>query len=377
MRIVFICGSLDPGRDGVGDYTRQLADACSKAGHQCLLVSLNDVATEDTNAAGIEIVRRQGLLHEQCESQAQLLELIDNWAPDWCSLQFVCFAFHPKGFTHKLFQFIGNIPKGIKRHVMFHELWIRQAPVMPFKLRILGMMQRCQILHSIRKWQPQLCHSSNPLYLHLLASNGIDAQALSLFGNIPIVDYAMEVTQQHLPWYPASDSERVVLVPFSQLDRWEVEAAIERLFELAKNAKVRLRLVQVGMDRNGVNRWTKITELAEKHGGTCDQLGPQDASVISNLMQAADIGMNSAHIDISLKSGAVLSMLEHGLPVLCAGIHPESRLQLQSSRTTGLYSINDADAELINWLQSREKLPVESKLGAVAQQFFTDLQSIQ
>lgn len=377
MKIVFICGSLEPGRDGVGDYTRQLASACLKNGHQCLLVSINDVITEDVNTEGLEIIRRQGLLQEQYRNQAQLIELIKNWAPDWCSLQFVCFAFHPKGFTHKLFRFIGNLPEGIKRHVMFHELWIRQAPVMPFKLRILGLMQRYQILRSIRRWQPQLSHSSNPLYLHLLTSNGIDAHSLSLFGNIPIIDLSNEVTQQYLPWYPAPDSERMVLVPFSQLDRWEVEASIERLFEIAKSANVRLRLVQVGMDRNGANRWSRITELAERSGGTCDQLGPQDASVISNLMQAADFGMNSAHIDISLKSGAVLSMLEHGLPVLCAGIHPESHLQIQSYKPTGLYSINAPDTELIHLLQSPKRLPVGSKLNAVAQQFSSDLQSIK
>ncbi|MGJ8651213.1 MAG: hypothetical protein ACSHX4_12715 [Opitutaceae bacterium] len=376
MRIVFICGSLDPGRDGVGDYSRQLAHACLKNGHQCLLVSLNDAVNEDTNSEGIEIIRRQGLLDTNSESQAQLLERIVNWAPDWCSLQFVCFAFHPKGFTQNLFRFLSQFPVGIKRHVMFHELWIRQAPVMPFKLRILGLMQRCQILRAIRKWQPQLCHSSNPLYLHLLANNGIEAQALSLFGNIPIADQDIELAKEHLPWHPASKDERIVLVPFSQLDRWEVEASIERLFKLAKSAKVRLRLVQVGMDRNGEKRWQQIANLAERHGGTCDQLGPQEASTISTLMQAADIGMNSSHIDISQKSGAVLSMLEHGLPVLCAGITPESRLDIQSPKVAGLYSINASDSSIINWLQSPEKLSVESKLDAVAQQFSTDLQSI-
>lgn len=32
MRLAFICVSLEPGRDGVGDYTRSLAAECIRQG---------------------------------------------------------------------------------------------------------------------------------------------------------------------------------------------------------------------------------------------------------------------------------------------------------------------------------------------------------
>ena len=42
MNLLFVCTSLQPGRDGVGDYSRLLASACADAGHTCALLAIND-----------------------------------------------------------------------------------------------------------------------------------------------------------------------------------------------------------------------------------------------------------------------------------------------------------------------------------------------
>ena len=42
MKIVFICGSAQPGKDGVGDYVRLLALSLLKMGHQAAIVAYND-----------------------------------------------------------------------------------------------------------------------------------------------------------------------------------------------------------------------------------------------------------------------------------------------------------------------------------------------
>src|SRR5207253_4173313 len=42
VRVTFICSSLEPGRDGVGDYSRRLAYALERQGHAAQLVGLND-----------------------------------------------------------------------------------------------------------------------------------------------------------------------------------------------------------------------------------------------------------------------------------------------------------------------------------------------
>ena len=374
MRLVFICGSLAPGRDGVGDYTRRLAHTCAELGHACLLVSLCDVVDEDCEAEGLQFIRRRNSLNASAEEQATLHTAITQWKPDWCSLQFVCFAFHPKGFVHTLSTFLKDLPDTAHRHIMFHELWIRQAPSMPFKLRILGLLQRRQILSVVQRWHPKQCHTSNALYRELLANNNIESKELPLFGNIPIDTTSKQPPVTELIGQRSqSRRERIVIVPFSQLDRWEVRAAMTRLHQLATAADVSLHLVQVGRDRNGEARWAHIAQRCDQWGWQCDQLGPQDATTISQLMQHAHLGMNSTHIQMYQKSGAVRSMLEHGLPVLCAGIKPESRRQLTRSRNAALFSINDSDAALIELLKNPRKRSPASKQITTAKQFISEL----
>ena len=373
MRLVFICGSLAPGRDGVGDYTRRLARSCVELGHACLLVSLCDVVDEDCEADGLQFIRRRNSLNATGEEQATLQTAITQWQPDWYSLQFVCFAFHPKGFVGTLFTFLKDLPDTAQRHIMFHELWVRQAPSMPFKLRILGLLQRRQILSAIKRWQPKQCHTSNALYRELLADNNIASKELPLFGNIPIDTTSKQSVTELLGQRSQPRRERIVIVPFSQLDRWEVHAAMKRLHQLATAADVSLHLVQVGRDRNGEARWAHIAQRCEQWGWRCDQLGPQDATTISQLMQHANLGMNSTHIQMCQKSGAVLSMREHGLPVLCAGITPESRRQLTRPENGALFSINDSDTTLIELLKRPKKHPLESNQIAIVKQFISEL----
>jgi hypothetical protein len=51
MKIVFVCGSVEIGRDGVGDYTRQLGLELLNQGHEVRIIGINDkvssVHTED------------------------------------------------------------------------------------------------------------------------------------------------------------------------------------------------------------------------------------------------------------------------------------------------------------------------------------------
>jgi hypothetical protein len=290
------------------------------------------------------------------------------------SLQFVCFSFHPKGFVHSLFSFLNSLPDGVQRHIMFHELWIRQAPAMPFKLRVLGLLQRLQILRAIKRWQPQQCHTSNTLYHTILAENNIPSVQLPLFGNIPIAPPSPDRASALLSKRTSATQERTVIVPFSQLDRWEVQQAMTRLHALAIEAKLTLHLVQVGVDRNGQARWAQIAQLCKQWGWGCDQLEAQDSTTISQLMQIADFGMNSSHIQMCQKSGAVLSMLEHGLPVLCAGITPESRRAHTRPDHASLFSINDDDSTLISLLTSPMQRRPEHNAMEIAQQFISDLE---
>ena len=99
MKIIFICGSLERGKDGVGDYTRRLASGLIAIGCDVRMLALNDK-------------HLVGFLHEvQLEQDQQITTLrlgkdlgwkeravrakvwVDAFNPSWLSLQYVPYAF--------------------------------------------------------------------------------------------------------------------------------------------------------------------------------------------------------------------------------------------------------------------------------------------
>jgi hypothetical protein len=42
LKILFLCGSLEPGRDGVGDCVKNVAGELRIQGHQAAAIALND-----------------------------------------------------------------------------------------------------------------------------------------------------------------------------------------------------------------------------------------------------------------------------------------------------------------------------------------------
>ena len=48
MKLLFLCGSFEPGQDGVGDYTRMLATELIQLGHQVSVIALNDQHINET-----------------------------------------------------------------------------------------------------------------------------------------------------------------------------------------------------------------------------------------------------------------------------------------------------------------------------------------
>jgi len=55
MRIAFLCGGLEPGRDGAGDYTSGLAEELRQQGHEPMVISLRDKFVSEAIADGRQI----------------------------------------------------------------------------------------------------------------------------------------------------------------------------------------------------------------------------------------------------------------------------------------------------------------------------------
>ena len=329
MRIAFLCGSQEAGRDGVGDYTSGLADELRQQGHEVIVIGLRDkfvseVTSTERHVAGgsIQVLRLPSALPwPECIKQARLL--LDRFDPDWVSLQFVCYTFHPKGLVHGLAGKLAPLLTKRKLHLMFHELWIGDNIGAAMKEALVGRLQRALILRVVRKLQPSAVSTSNGTYLAMLKENGITAFHLPLFGSIPIVQKpghewffshaataGLSVTTENRPdfW---------IFGFFAALyPGWPTEPLFTVLREAANACHKRVIIASIGRIGGGSEHlWEDLVRIYGGHFGFL-RLGEQPSQRVSAFLQWIDCGIATSPWTLIGKSASVSAMLEHGLPVI-------------------------------------------------------------
>jgi hypothetical protein len=327
VRFLFITSSLEPGRDGVGDYTRRLAGELIRQGHPSVIVGLNDSHVSETlfcsqemEGALISVLRLPSVL----PWSKRILEA-RNWLevfnPDWVSLQFVPFGFHRKGLCFGLGRSLAALNTKASWHVMFHELWLGLGETSPVKHRIWGALQRMAILDLMNRLRPQIVHTQAEPYQKVLNRENIKASILPLFGNIPpvkgdgwgdllepLVNKAVGKHQDRTEFYLAG-------VLGGVHPEWNAEQTVNTLLPLVKRFQKRLVLVF-----HGKNNLTPemINELKLTLQNRADVVitGEKTGFDISKILQTLDLGLATSPRQLIRKSGSTAAMLEHGLPVL-------------------------------------------------------------
>ena len=193
MRIAFITSSLQPGLDGVGDYTRRLAGELIRQGHPSIAVSLNDSYISDTvlelqkiEGTTVSVLRLSGGA-SWGKRMIEARNRLDAFQPDWTSLQFVPFGFHRKGLCFGVGKRLAAMNTKGSWHIMFHELWLGLGEKSSLRHRVLGGLQRLIILDLMRRLRPRLVHTQAEPYQKVLNREKIKASTLRLFGGIPHV----------------------------------------------------------------------------------------------------------------------------------------------------------------------------------------------
>lgn len=312
MKITFLCGSVEKGKDGVGDYVRRLAGAIIKQGHPCQIVSLmekgNELKSEqqqESEGMNMQVLRlpfKNGILANCIEAERS----IKLFNPDWISLQFVPFSFHDKGLSLNLAGAIKKLTENRKVHVMFHELWVGMESTAPFKRRMWGLLQQIIIKKMLRELQPDVVNTNTALYVAQLSRLGYQAERLPLFGNIPVINQK-EVTVKKV--------DRVRFVVFGSIHYGApVNEFAKELSIHAISRNLAAEIIFVGRCGDEQANWVAACEAA---GLRVQILGEQPVSVISETLQNADMGISTTPVILAEKSGVVAAMQEHGLPVLC------------------------------------------------------------
>ncbi len=380
MKILFICGSLEPGRDGVGDYTRLLAGACAARGHDCTALALHDLhAPRETDRTrdALRVIRLPATtpwavrLDRAADLRARL-------APDWVSWQFVAYAFHPRGFLPgALLQRAADL-RGARCHVMMHELWLGLEAGASWRPRLIGWLQRQGILRLLRQLNPDCVQTSNPVYRRALARAGIESGVLGLFGNVPCVsDHPGDGSPftRWLPALPAPAPPPFIAVTFGTIHpQWQPAATIAWLVATARRLGRRPAFLALGVPGAAAPRLLAGFRRAGIPAAQTDEL---KAATVSHLLAAADVGIAPHPWALIGKSGAAAAMLDHGLPVLVPRDNWHLRGHVVCSAPaadpllTRLAGLDDAGTD--RWL-ARRRAPA-SALPQVADTFLHALQS--
>ena len=322
MKIAFLTGSLEAGRDGVGDYTAALAETLAHQGHEVLVVSLNDRFAKGilSGNASFRWLRLPSALPWSNRIENARRELA-RFVPEWVSLQFVCYAFHPKGMVHGLAAKLAPLLTDRKLHIMFHEIWLCKESGWGWKHRMVGALQRHFIVRFVSATNPAVMHTSNATYSAVLKRAGISVDELGLFGNVPIL------SEPGTPWMEAQ--LRSVLGPAHCRDifwlfgffgtlhpQWPPEPLLTHLHHAAQAVGKRPVLLSIGrIGDAGLELWNR---LARDYSGRFIflRLGEQPVERISEYLGLLNCGIATTPLSILGKSGVVASMLEHGLPVI-------------------------------------------------------------
>ena len=380
MKIAFLNGSLEPGRDGVGDYTRSLAQECVRQGHSCCLIALNDrwiTEPERAEEDGLTPLRLPAAL-DWTERLRRAGEMLDDFGPDWISLQFVPYAFHPKGIVSGLAAKLAPLTRRAKLHIMFHELWIGEYVVASAKDRLIGEIQRRFVLRLLQQIKPRMVHTSNFTYIARLSACGVSAKMLPLFGNVEIAAQNGDgwlfplIREAGLNITSANRSKFWLFGFFGGLySNWPSEPLFSRLKEIAQQQGRQVIILSIGRLGASEPIWERCAAVYASDF-TFLKFGEHSQNVVSQYLQSLDFGLATTPYCAIGKSGTVAAMLDHGLPVI---VNREERQWIMDAEGTPneeplLIRLKDGLQELKAGLP---RGPAQSRLPAVAGKFLSDL----
>ena len=317
MKIIFICGCLEPGKDGVGDYTRRLAGELIRQGHQCLILALMDsfvefpiISAQESEFSIIQILRLPYINGYENNSK-YAKKWIEDFNPDFISLQYVPFSFDKKGLPIYLSKSIKSLANGRNIHIMFHEMWVGMNIESIIKLKLWGNIQRALIKILLYKLAPIVIHTHTSLYQNKILELGFKVSLLEQFGNIMVI----KGTPAKLHYKIKNLKPKLVFAIFGSIHEGApIDDFIYQLKIYSYIKNIEIEFLFVGRCGNFIKNWIDKLKYADI---SVKILGEQSIYQISKILNSTDVGITTTPMLLTQKSGTVAAMLEHGLPVVC------------------------------------------------------------
>lgn len=324
MKIMFVCGSLVEGRDGVGDYTRKLAAYVSRE-NIVSIVSLNDKGVEDCvretqkdDDCEIPVIRMSSKQSWSAKAR-QLRKELATFDPDWVSLQYVAYSFHHKGLPLAMTLKIAPVISSYRVHIMFHELWLAGPKGAPWKWRLIGFLQTKMVKMLIAKSNAEVLNTSVKIYLRMMERAGIAGNILPIFSNI----------SNHSPTLTSDTPQIAIEIMEGRNDyiigcnfgsfynnHWDLADFLPVFEEECLKSGKKPLIYSVGKVSYGAQAWEELK--MQFPGIKFVTLGPVSQQELSYLFNfATDFGIITTPALLAGKSGSFMAFKEHGLYCFC------------------------------------------------------------
>jgi hypothetical protein len=300
----------------VADYCRRLSEVLAGGGFACHLASWNEKDAGMGVPGGVD--ERTLFLGDGAstrEKTARLRSYLDHCQPAWVSLQFVNFGFARRGIITGLAAELRHAV-GVRRcHIFLHELWVGAHQGAGVREKVLGAVQKRQLLHLLAVLQPEALWTSNELYQRQLADAGVPAAVVPIFGNIPLSDARMDaaILRQLRDSPTAGDREKYLFVGlFGSIDcAWAFRRVVPRLQQFAGTRT----LAFVFFGRNGDCRALQayFDSLPRTEWLSLGEMGAEE---IDRVMNSMDLALATTPGEGIFKSGSAVAFLERGVPTV-------------------------------------------------------------
>jgi hypothetical protein len=324
MKLLFICGSAEIGRDGVGDYTRRLGEELVNQGHQVKILAINDnvsavreevITTKEDQDIVVLRYPSSTTYSDRCY---KLDRLLNEYRPDFISLQYVPYSFQAKGIPYEFIKCLDQINKKWNWHIMFHETWLGLSSLSPLKHKIVGFFQRKAAQWMVKSLKPQVITTSNRLYQMVLGAAHINASLLPLFSNIPVFTTGstfQDKLSDKLGLNATNRAEFSILGIFGSLHKeYDFHTVLQEALAKATAANKKLIFVSFGRMRE-LEEFNRLKALFKSKINFV-LLGELPEAEVSTTMRVLDEAISCTPMEHIGKSGVYAALRLHNVKVL-------------------------------------------------------------
>lgn len=383
MKILFLCGSLESSKDGVGDYTRRLAGELVRQGHIVHLIALHDhhipVPSENSQFDFETEIKCNRLPTDLTwnEKTLQVQKIIDNFNPQWISVQYVPHSYHSKGLPFGLWKLLNSLNVGkSKWHLMLHELWVGELKSEGIKLQCIRYLEQIILDRIIKCINPSIIHTSNHLYKsYLFYRLNFISDILPVFSNIPEINTNNNffTLDEEIKKIINNRNDYFIVTNFGSYYHkwWNLTKSIPSFISLAKNNKKKLVLASLGKLSIAEKKYWK--DLSLNQSVEVLFLGIQSEQQINIwLKKYTDLSVVTTPYLLLGKSGAFQAMKLFKVPVITLYKNFNYRIPILFNESESDFYFLDDKNKIV---KNTEKTDINSSLENVAYQFLQALQS--